>query len=69
MGADSNAHFSIWGCEENNDRGNEFEDLLDQYELTVLNVGDTPTYFHTAKDGTKTETIIDHWNEQVCKQY
>ncbi len=59
MGADSNAHSSIWGCVENNDRGDEMEDLLDQYELTVLNVGNTPTYFRTDEDGTKSETIID----------
>ncbi len=59
VGADSNAHSSIWGCVENNDRGQDFEDLLDQYELTVLNVDNTPTYFRTDEDGTKSETIID----------
>ncbi len=58
MVADSNTHFSIWGCEEDNDRGHEMEDLLDQYELTVLNVGNTPTHFRTDEDGTKSETII-----------
>ncbi len=59
VGADSNAHSSIWGCLENNDRGQDLEDLLDQCELTVLNVGNTPTYFRTEEDGTKTESIID----------
>ncbi len=47
LSVDSNAHSSVWGCEETNDRGHEMEDPLDQYELTVLNVGNTPTYLRT----------------------
>ncbi len=58
IGMDSNAHSGIWGCDENNSRGDEVEDLLDEHELAVSNVGNTPTIRQT-KDDQIIESIID----------
>ncbi len=57
---DSNAHSGIWGCDKNNSRGYEVEDLLDKYDLIniILNVGNTPTFCQT-KDEEVIELIID----------
>ncbi len=55
---------------ENYSRGDEVEDLLEEYDLAILiNVGNTPTFRQT-KDGQITESII-HIRviniKQVCR--
>ncbi len=55
---DSNAHSGIWGCVDNNSRGEEVEDLLHEFDLAVYNVGNTPTFRQT-KDEEIIESIID----------
>ena len=44
FGLDSNAHSTFWGCAESNPRGIEMEDLIMHFNLSVLNVGDEPTW-------------------------
>ncbi len=44
MGADSNAHSVLWGCEETNRRGEEFEDLILRFNLNVASSGGEYTF-------------------------
>ncbi len=63
---DSNEHSGIWGCDDNNSRGEEVKDLLDEYELTVSNVGNAPSFSSNQR---RTNNQIDHRhnsNKQVC---
>ncbi len=39
VGADSNSHRVLWGCEETNKWGEDFEDLILCFNLTVANEG------------------------------
>ena len=55
--ADSNAHSTIWGCPENNTRGDLWEDLIFRYGLYVMNLGSTPTF--VPGGDRRGETIID----------
>ena len=57
MGADSNAHSTLWGPTQNQ-RGDDFEDFLHRNDLYVLNDGQKPTYYHWA-NGSRTKTYID----------
>ena len=57
MGADSNAHSTLWGPTKNQ-RGGDFEDFLHRNDLYVLNDGLKPTYYHWA-NGSRTKTYID----------
>ncbi len=44
MGADSNAHSVLWGCEETNKRGEEVEELILHFNLNVANrVANSPS--------------------------
>ena len=43
VGADSNAHSHLWGPDQNS-RGDAFEDLISQNDLTVLIDGLDPTW-------------------------
>jgi ribonuclease HI/retron-type reverse transcriptase len=51
---DTNAHSTIWGCPENNSRGDDFEEYIAANSLSVLNTGSVPT-FQTVR----AESIID----------
>jgi hypothetical protein len=44
LGADSNAHSKLWGCEQNNARGNDFEEILSRWNLSINNIGLVPTF-------------------------
>ena len=54
IGADSNAHSSLWGCEINNQRGDEMEEWFILNQFAVANVGDTPTFVTS-----RAQSIID----------
>ena len=54
IGADCNAHSVLWGCDESNPRGEALEDLFLTKNLTVMNVGNTPTFSRLGA-----ESIID----------
>ena len=41
---DSNAHSPLWNCADSNQRGEELEEFFLEEGLTVLNVGNVPTY-------------------------
>jgi ribonuclease HI len=43
IGADTNSHSKIWG-NETNKRGQELEEMIEKYHISVHNVGKTPTY-------------------------
>jgi ribonuclease HI len=51
---DSNAHSSLWGSDDTNDRGELLEEFILENALTVLNRGNTPTF-----DCTRGQSIID----------
>ena len=77
MGVDSNAHSSLYGP-SNNTRGDDFEDFILQYGLSVENIGTKPT-FETRRANSMARTHIDvtlsrdldceikHW--RVCDLY
>jgi len=44
MGADTNAHSSLWGCELDNARGETFENFIRDRDLSICNVGAKPTF-------------------------
>ncbi len=44
VGADSNAHSVLWGCEETNKRGEELEELILRFNLNVTNSGGEYTF-------------------------
>jgi ribonuclease HI len=54
VGADSNAHSTAWGSPLTDARGDEFDETLNRYHLSLLNAGATPT-FQTCR----AESIID----------
>ena len=54
VGADTNAHGSMWGSLQTNKRGEDLEVFLLQNELYIANVGCVPTF-----DNGRSATIID----------
>ena len=44
MGADTNCHSSLWGCDENNSRGDVLEEWIIQNNLCVVNKGHEKTF-------------------------
>jgi len=44
VGMDSNAHSTLWGSEEANARGTALEDIILLHNLSLLNVGNKPTF-------------------------
>jgi hypothetical protein len=58
IGADSNAHSTLFGSTENNRRGDEFEELIMEQLLKVENLGNSPT-FVAPRGRTWAESHID----------
>ncbi len=54
VGADTNAHSTLWGCRESNLRGEGLEALLLSKNMLVLNSGSVPTFVTS-----RAESIID----------
>ena len=54
MCLDSNAHSTLWGCDQNNGRGDMLEDFISRHDLVVNNRGSNPTFFNR-----RAESIID----------
>ena len=54
VGMDSNAHSSMWGAEDTNDRGRELEEIFFELDLVVLNQGSEYTF-----DTGNRKSIID----------
>ena len=54
IGTDSNAHSTLWGSPETNERGEAVEDACAAYGLHCCNTGNTVTY-----DGVNGQTIVD----------
>ena len=44
MCGDSNAHGTMWGYDENNNRGHDLEETLATFALECLNIGSVPTW-------------------------
>jgi ribonuclease HI len=51
---DTNAHSVIWGCNENNARGDDFETFIAGNNLSILNIGGKPTF-----ETSRASSIID----------
>ncbi|CAB4045425.1 Hypothetical predicted protein, partial [Paramuricea clavata] len=43
-GIDCNAHSQMWGCHEQNRRGKELEEMIQEEQLTVMNTGNEWTF-------------------------
>ena len=54
VGMDSNAHSSMWGAEDTNNRGRELEEIFFELDLVVLNQGSEYTF-----DTGNRKSIID----------
>ena len=54
VGMDSNAHSSMWGAEDTNDRRRELEEIFFEHDLVVLNQGREYTF-----DTGNRKSIID----------
>ena len=54
VGMDSNAHSTLWGCQEGNSRGGDLESLFLSKNLTVMNAGSVPTFVTS-----RAQSIID----------
>ena len=54
LGIDSNAHSTLWGCDDDNQRGKTIEEWLILNNLAVVNTGYEPTFVTS-----RAETIID----------
>ena len=44
VGADSNAHHTIWGSSDISQRGESLLDLISNNNLTICNTGDEPSF-------------------------
>ena len=58
MGADTNAHSTLFGP-DNNKRGEDLEELIIDHHLKVANTGNIPT-FETFRDGRYLSSYIDY---------
>ena len=57
--ADANAHSTMWGCTDNNTRGETLEEILFQHNLAILNEGSSPTFVnHLTTEGTRPDITI-----------
>ena len=54
LGIDSNAHSPLWGSNESNARGEKLEELIMEYQFSLLNRGNSPTFVTS-----KASSIID----------
>jgi len=54
IGADANAHHSLWGCNTNNKRGEYLYDFILNNNIVVCNRGNSPTFLNSL-----TSQIID----------
>ena len=57
LGADTNAHSTNWGPDQN-PRGDDFDDFIARNQLHILNDGLKPTYYHWVNNS-RTKTYID----------
>ena len=62
IGADSNAHSVLWGSEINNTRGDEFEAFMANNDLSVLNVGTTPTFYKSEQVNSIIDVTLVHYS-------
>ncbi|XP_067216927.1 uncharacterized protein [Linepithema humile] len=49
MGCDANAHHTVWGSSDTNDRGRKVLEFLASTDLEILNTGDEPTFCTIAR--------------------
>lgn len=59
IASDTNAHSTLWGCDQNNIRGDKYEEFLCKYHLNLLNVGNTPT-FQTCRASSIIDISLTH---------
>ncbi|GLV33092.1 hypothetical protein CBL_21462, partial [Carabus blaptoides fortunei] len=53
--ADANSKSAIWGSPTEDKRGEQFAEMLDVMDLTVMNAGNAPTF-----DGPRGTSFVDH---------
>ena len=54
IGSDINSHNQIWGCEDNNRRGEHLLEYILTTNLQIINRGNTPTFSNIQR-----KTVID----------
>ena len=62
--SDTNAHSTMWGNNQNNDRGDDLEDIIGKFNLSIANTEFSPTYYKGNKSSTIDLTIT---NDQAPK--
>ncbi len=66
MGLDSNAHSTLWGSDNLNQRGERLEDFLMSSNLFICNVGNVPTFAPSYDDRRRTVIDITITNERAA---
>lgn len=59
LGGDTNSHHVLWGCDENNSRGEELLEFIILKEFEIINEGTKPTWSNNWTDPKAVRTIID----------
>ncbi len=59
IGADTNAHSMLWGCDEMNSRGSDLEELMLSLHLNVLNLGSESTFMSSRADSIIDVTMVN----------
>ena len=60
IGADTNSHSVLWGCIENNSRGDDYEDFIASHGIGLLNQGSLPT-FQTSRASSIIDISLIHY--------
>ena len=60
MGADTNSHSVLWGCDQNNSRGDDYEDFIASNGIGILNQGSLPT-FQTSRASSIIDISLIHY--------
>nr|XP_012217193.1 PREDICTED: uncharacterized protein LOC105669026 [Linepithema humile] len=65
MGCDANAHHTVWGSSDTNDRGRKVLEFLATTDLEILNTGDEPTFCTIARREVLDITVCSRQLRQI----
>jgi hypothetical protein len=65
--ADTNAHSSMWGCDDTNRRGEDLEDFILGNDLAICNIGNHRTFFNqvVGYDSGRDDGIAGSWTPNL----
>ena len=67
IGADVNAHHTLWGCKDVNNRGESLLDFILKYNLKIANRGEEPTYVGPTSSSVIDLTLASGTNTEVTE--